>query len=565
MKRITNYELRISNVIIALLVVVGFGDPTYASTLYVDSSVNKQLSAARYAAIGVVQPNYEWRFVSSDGLDYDTLGSTGGYRNYGQTSLSTQVTDSNRPALTEGILQPHQGAETFNGSTNYLIGGDEIDIDSTKGFSIGTWVRIPATSVTTSVIFDKRGLTAVDDTPNNPGWAFTTRGDSQAVRFTVKSDSFFLYSTTNKLNDDLWHYVSATLYKQAVGASCSTFVDGVKVSGATLSTLYKNGGHAHNVTNSDPIAIGRRSVVASLYFGGDLALIQIWSNVSITHAEWQAIYAAQKSLGTVASPKPTIQSAIYAATAGDTILINSGRYQETVVNAKALDYVGATTPVFGSIPELYGAVLPAAAGTNGFTNSAKIGSAGGLCYIDVRGYSGLGIKCDATSDGTIVHHVVVDSCLNGIDFDGAAGGDSLINCVIDGGGITNATGFRATTSSAVTLVAMNNIIVNTKTAFTKAAAQTLTETNNDFYGNTTNYASALHATDLTYKPFFRGGNDYRPQRFSRVLNAGTLIRLGVTPFNYVQNAPPIGVWDLMYSNNQSGQGNPGWARGSWGR
>jgi hypothetical protein len=292
------------------------------------------------------------------------------------------------------------------------------------------------------------------------------------------------------------------------------------------------------------------------FFNSDMAWVGIWNGTALIESQRDALYTALMPGGSVASPFPSLQSAVYQAAAGDTILIQPGRYQETVTIAKAFDYVGAATATFGSIPEFFGTNLPTAAGTVGLTNSAdnEIG------FLDVRGYAAQGVLASSTSHGSLFHHLVVDSCLNGVDFDGAASGDSLINCVIDGASLTSATGFRATTSSAVTVVVENCIFVNTTTALTKATLQTLTEKNNDFYGNTTNYASALNATDLLFPPRFFGLNDYRVNRASRVLNKGLLIHSGVSPFNYLQGAPDMGVWETMSMGLSSGGGKTTFGR-----
>lgn len=525
---------------------VGFGDPTYAATVYVDASVNRHFDVWSVGGLPA-QPSAEWRLASSDGIDYDTLGSTG-YRNYGSTSLTTSLTDGNRPSLTEGLLQPHQGALAFNGSTNYLFIDDATALDpSNQSYSIAAWVRHPTGAGSDQIVSKNQ---AAGDWP---GFFFSTDGNGLVnMQVTTTLANSMTATSVGSIENSRWSFVCGVYrYQALLDDTAECYIDGVMDGQAVLSI--------GQTTNTGTFRIG--NYAAADYWEGEIAWVAIWDGTALTPTHIAALYSAMKPTGAVGLPYPTLQSAVYQASAGDTILVNPGRYQETVTIATAFDYIGAVASTFGDMPEFYGKDLPSAAGTVGFTVSAdnEVG------FVTFRGYtSAQGLLGTATSDGSLFHHLEFDSCLNAVDFDGMASGDSLVNCIIDGASLASATGFRATTSSAVTVVVENCIIVSTVTALTKAAAQTLTEDHNLFFGNGTNYASSLDGTDLIGDPTFRGGNDYRLLPFSPALNNGLVIHSAVTPFSYWQPGPERGVWEYQKQLASYGEKGP-WARERRGR
>ncbi len=537
--------------ILMVVLLGGCTELAFGATKYVSSSVNRQLSAAGYTAIGVTRPNYEWRFADSSGVDYDTVGgATQPYRNYGSSTLTTGLTNGNAPSLTEGILQPNQGAETFNGTTNYLYindGGTALNV-TTGNFTVAVWYRVTAVVSQPNEIISHKG--------NPAGWSVLVNG-SYVPRLHVSDGVDIVTASGTGATQNTWNcFVGTHTFNDSVRA----YLNGARTA-ATGNALVST------VTVGFPFTIGKYAVAASDYYTGNIAYVAFW-NSALSDANVLALYNAQAPLGTLASPYSSIQSAVYAGAAGDTILVGSGRYQETVVVATAFDYIGATTSTFGSLPELYGAALPAAAGVVGMTVSAK----NEIGFLTFRGYSttstGIGLLADASSDGSLFHHLEVDSCRNGVDFDGSATADSLINSVIDGGSLTNANGWRATTSTAVSVYLYNNIIVNCKTGLTKAPAQTLVETNNCFFNNSSaDYAGSLNASDLLVNPLFRSpvSNDYRPAWTSGVLNKGLTIHSGAGAFIIRQTAADIGVWEVDFVINKSGwQG--GWSiswKGGW--
>ena len=550
--------------IVNSLCAFGLVNGLYAATLHANSGVNRQLSAAGYTAIGVTRPNYEWRFVDSLGTDYDTVGgATQPYRNYGSSTLTTGLTNGNAPSLTEGILQPNMGGVRHNGTTNFeYINDGAVLSPGANDFGAFAWVRYTSATASQLIFAKDDGVSILRE------WLLRTSPAADGGINVLLSDDGTAdaghlkdYRTVSVYNDGKWHQVGFTWISDVL----VVYVDGAvatvtKTTDDPITTIYSG-------IATPTIGVRNAGGGFSNYFTGDIAWAAYWQGAGTpTGANVLALYNAQAPLGTLASPYPTLQSAVYAGAAGDTILMAGGRYQETVTVATAFDYIGATTSTFGSLPELYGAALPAAAGVVGMTVSAK----NEIGFLTFRGYSttstGIGLLADASSDGSLFHHLEVDSCRNGVDFDGSATADSLINSVIDGGSLTNANGWRATTSTAVSVYLYNNIIVNCKTGLTKAAAQTLVETNNCFFGNTSaDYAGSLNASDLLVNPRFRGGNDYRPQPLSNVLNCGLDIHVGTAPFVYLQGAPEIGVWEVIKSQNTTTKPDIFGRSGPWAR
>lgn len=503
------------------------------ATWYVDDGVNKQVGASSWGNNNLpAQPNYEWRFASSDGLDFDTLGATG-YRNYGQTALSTGLTDGVQPNLTEGILQPHQGGLGFNGSSNYLQINDATALDVTIGnFSIAVWAR-NSSSTDYQYIMTKgfNGSTAV-------GYAVLMGTNYWYCDVSDGVDAVEVYTAVSSLLS----FVSVSF---DAGDSLSIFVNGVFKQSTSVAAV-------GSITNARKLTIGYRENGGGYFYPGDLAWSGFWNGTALTTAQHLALYNAMAPLGTLASPFPTIQSAIDRGAAGDTILVQSGRYQETVVIGTAFDYIGAVTPSWGSLPELYGTDLPAAAGN---PYALSVNADNEIGFLSIRGYYGassFGIVANASSDGSLFHHLEIDSCKYSIDLYGACDNDSVINCTLDGASL-GGRGVYKESGGAEAGVVQNCIIVNFAEGMNELTG-TINGGYNDFYGNTANYAGMSALTgDKTVNPRFfnSGNNDYRVRNVQ--MRLGVAVHAQVAPFDRVF----MGVWYPISTLNNG--------RGTWGR
>lgn len=520
------------------------------ASLYVDDGASYYI--ATWDTLGLpARPDAEYRFAS--GIGYDPA-------NYGGNVTIPALTTGNAPNLAEGLLAPHQTVNSFDGVLNYLYINDANDLSpGTADFGAMVWGRWTSAATTTMM------LAKYDVAADKREWRLGVGTVAGTVAVVISDDGTAdaahakNYRTSTTWNNGKWHLVGLTWISDAL----TLYVDGA----VETPTITTDGAIAavYQGTATPTVGCGLNTAAPAYFFPGDIAWAAYWdAGATPTTAEIAALWTAMKPTGTVSLPYSSIQSAVYQGAAGDTVLVQPGLYRETLVVSTAFDAVLAVDNTFGNRPMLLGSELPTAAGTIGLTLSAK----NEIGWLDVRGYrTAQGIKADGTSDGSLVHHITIDSCLYAVDFDGACAGDTLANSTIDGSWNTASTGFRATTSTAVTIVALNNVIHTCNVGVTKAAAQTLVGNYNDLFANTTAYSgTSAGSSDLALAPLFRdaSGNDYRPKRMSRILNKGVMLHSGVNPFSYLQGAPDIGAWEVAVSRSPTLPG--AWARDCpWGR
>lgn len=473
---------------------------------YVDRDIDYYPAGADWTTIGIPAPHYWLRM--GDGTTYD-------YASYG-SDVTVSTTNVNAPGLTEGITAEGQRACDFDGTNDALTTDSLYNVQAKLTLSVWVYPEVVATT-----------MEIVGKAESGAGYEMYMLAADSKIYFAVHDGTAYRTAVSDSaLTINTWYHITGTFDASTVKLYVGKLLQ------ATTGTMTDS--LNPSVVNFPIGANANVGPAYNLFWNGLITDVMLWKDTTFSAAQVSELDEFVTPLGIASIPYPTLQSAVYREMAGDTILVNDGRYQETVVIAKAFDYIGATSSSFGSIPEFYGAALPPEAGTVGATVSAdnEIG------FLTFRGYTAAqGLLGTSTSDGSLFHHLEFDSCLNAVDFDGAASGDSLINCTIDGGSLLLSTGFRATTSSAVTVIVENVIFVNTVTALTKAVAQTLTEDHNDFYNNTTDYAAALHSSDLLLNPFFFG--DYRPH--NKALRQGATIHSQTSPFDQIF----IGVWPIL--------------------
>ena len=512
-----------------LLLMLTFGQ-SWGATYYVDAAQVKYITWTGLWAY--LQPSAEWRLA--DGVTYDK--TAGIYDNYGSTILVAGLTDVNAPSLSEGILSAGQSGLYFDGVNDGLQDATATELDVTTGnFSIAIWARNGTNN--DDRIAKKRGA--------NAGWILQYVDATNTIEIYIQDaagdDAYCDVAST----PGAWEYIVATW--DGTLKKADLYVNG------SLNTATNTDALVGSITNTAAFTVSQ----AGQLFDGDIALVQFWTDRILSTTAVDSLYLAMLPTGSSALPYPNLQTAAYQGSAGDTILLAAGTYRETVSISKAFDYIGASDTRFGGWPVIHGRDIPAAGGTVGITISAdnEIG------FLEIRGYTAAqGLLATSTSDGSLFHHLVIDSCLNGVDFDGACSGDSLINCTIDGAGLAASTGFRATTSTAITVVMLNGIVANCETGITKAEAQTLTGNYNDVWNCTTPYSgTTAGANDLAVRPQFRGGNDYRP--YNTWLRRGIEIHIAAGAFGQTY----IGAWDVI-SNGRSGWTGgwtAGWERVTW--
>jgi hypothetical protein len=513
-----------------LLPMLAFGQATY----YV--SPNMDYRAIVWGVGGLpVQPSAYWYLA--DGVDHDTLNFGGAVRNRGDSLLSPTsaspagLTMLNPPGLDESPVACNQSSQSFNGAANYLYINDGNILDVTTGdISMACWFKT-ATPTVSQRLMGKRGAAA--------GYSFAvstylTCGTQSGV--TPANTS--LGTTTLVANK--WYF--GTMAWDATAKKTWLFLNG-----AYEDTTIKDQGTLTNAGAN--FAIGATTIPGT-YFNGDIACAMFWKGTCLTPAQVAAVYAKMSSIGASTKPFPSLQAAADYATAGDTIKIGAGQYQETRTGTKALIIQGQYSG-FGLRPVMYGANLPAAAGITAITCA----SAAKYSYLDIVGYSaGYGVSASSTSDGARFDHLTIDSCKYAINIAADADGDSVLNCTLDGELIGSGVGYAI--GHAHLNIFENNIVYGFATGMSINVSATLTEGYNDFYANTNNYSGALATTDLTFPPNFKNpaANDYRPRLWA--LKNG-----GVTWWG----GSGIGAWSVLPSSNQGGPMVWGRIQYYWGR
>jgi hypothetical protein len=109
-----------------------------SGTLFVDDDACCYI--VDWTGLSFSPPTVEWRLA--DGLDYDTTGAAA-YRNYGAFLLVTNLTDGNRPGLSEGPLRSGQSSLEFDGVNDYLQVNDVTVLDcNNEDLTIAAWIRL---------------------------------------------------------------------------------------------------------------------------------------------------------------------------------------------------------------------------------------------------------------------------------------------------------------------------------------------------------------------------------------------------------------------------------------
>ena len=530
-------KLPTSNMVLITLLPVLILSSVFGANLYVDD-VSYYIDWTASGFYGTIpQPSAEWRLA--DGLDWDTT-SAGVYRNYGDSTLATGLTDVSQPGLSESIIAPHQSAAAFDGANDYLqIDDGSILNVSVNHFSLFALFR--STEVNRLRIIASKYASL----ENQRNYRFQL-SDAGALSVFVSKDGINLTTVNDALNrhDGKWYYAGFTW----AGDSLRLYSNGAQVAKvAYADSMY---------SNTSNFYIGYS--YAALPWLGDIALAQVWKGTALTGVQVDSLYDAYMPTGAVSLPYPSWQSAVHQATAGDAIYGKAGRYQETVSITKNITFA-AFDSSFGNRPEFYGAGLPSTSGVTALT----VQDTSWFSYLDIRGYykaAGGAIYADSTSDNSLFDHIVVDSCLIGFRFRGSANSDSVFNCTLDGASLAGGVGFQEINGSAGTLATLrvkNNIVVNYATGVDTVKDGNTTFTwdgNYNCFYNVSATDIAIGINSLSVNPRYRVANDYRP-------NNPRLNARGLTWRVY--SVPDLGAWGFNISLPYNAR--LAWGRARWGR
>ena len=287
----------------------------YGATHYVDDGVSYYIDWTGGAWGSIPQPSAEWRLA--DAIDYDTTGA-GVYRNYGDSTLATGLTDAVRPGLAEGILSEGQTALSFDGVNDYLYINNSNVLDVNKeDFSVAIWAyKISGNSAIGAA--EKRSTS---------GWHMRCANSSFTWYFQINDHNS--HTVTVSHNPDIgfynWHFVVGTFdYSDSKKAR-------LYYKGDLKSTSYNAA--FDSLDNNGNFRVGREG---SNEFKGGIALFQFWKGTCLSDNQVDSLYNAMKPAGTISLPYPSFQSAVYQASASDTIYGLAGRYRETLEIADGL-------------------------------------------------------------------------------------------------------------------------------------------------------------------------------------------------------------------------------------
>ena len=493
----------------------------YGATHYVDDGAVYYIDWTGGAWGSVPQPSAEWRLA--DGIDYDTTGA-GVYRNYGDSTLATGLTDAVRPGLAEGILSEGQTALSFDGVNDYLYINNSNVLDVNKeDFSVAIWAyRIGGQS-----------YIGAAEKLSTSGWRITCGNNSVTWYFQIYDHNSQRVSIghTPDIGFYNWHFVVGTFdYSDSKKAR---LYYGGDLKGTSYNAAFDS------LDNNGKFRVGREG---SNEFKGGIALVQFWKGTCLSDNQVDSLYNAMKPAGTISLPYPSFQSAVYQASASDTIYGLAGRYRETLEIVKNITIIGNDV-TYDNRPKLYGTNLLNASGYVGITFS----DTAVVRYLTVRGYddasNGYGVYADSISDGSAFDHLTIDSCRCGIGMYGSCDDDSIVHCTVDAAELTGSYGIEYVDggeAGSVSLIMYRTIILNADTAGAFGDSASVSNSYNNLWNNDADYRGlSADGTDLVIYPRFRL-NDYRPRAWA--LNA-------------------IGAWGAVSISG----GRYAWGRSGWGR
>lgn len=157
------------------------------------------------------------------------------------------------------------GALSFDGVDDYINIGDVPSLDISSAITLEAWAK--TTKITNDTLISK------DDDSANREYYFGPSYDGNnpgRVRWALNTTSGFQVIDTSKVvNDDQWHFVTATYD----GSYIRTYIDGVEDSSSPVS-------HTGLIPNTNaPFQIGRKPNIGyEQYFQGKIDEVRVYNN-----------------------------------------------------------------------------------------------------------------------------------------------------------------------------------------------------------------------------------------------------------------------------------------------
>jgi parallel beta-helix repeat protein len=329
-----------------------------------------------------------WKFDEGSGA---TAYDSSGYAHDGTIYGASWVPGKNGTAL------------GFDGVEDRVEVEHDANLDpGTEGFTLTAWVK---PSIVMEFPDHQRIVWKNSGSPMLNGYYLSLVGSS--FIFGVGDGSSKAEPMGGEAEAGVWYFVVGV--RDRVSGRAVVYLNGVQVDERTDAS--------GDIDYTGKLLFGGRNDYSVEFFNGRIDDVRIYSRTLATN-ELLELYQAGKCVHNLntGSSFPTIQEAIDAANAGDTILADSGTYYENVVVNKSLSLIGEneyTTIIDGNQTGNVVVVTANAVNITGFTIRNSSGATDTACValgnctnilvedISAIGNNGVGIGLWATSNSTI--------------------------------------------------------------------------------------------------------------------------------------------------------------------
>ena len=165
----------------------------------------------------------------------------------------------------------------FDGVSDYIDLGDQLDFDTNDAFSISCWFK--RLGVSSSEYF----VSKFNSTPVGWGLRLESTGEIGMLLYTASNNEATV-QTIDTFDDGNWHHVVATMSGSGTAAGTTIYVDGVSKSLTIIEDTLTN-----SISNDGPLNIGAMTNGSSEFGPGNILDVTIYSK-EISIAEVSDIY-----------------------------------------------------------------------------------------------------------------------------------------------------------------------------------------------------------------------------------------------------------------------------------
>ncbi len=229
------------------------------------------------------------------------------------------------------------GALNFNGSTNYIVGSQNLGISGDATLTLSLWVKASQWySNYAAPISIQRYATA-------QGLSMTLYGGRPALDFYQKR-----FKADNALSTAEWHFVVMTKTPGLIASTSKIYVDGSLVTGAAYFDV--GGDQSPNITDSKP-EMGRLDVNLGggtyAYFNGIIDDVRVY-NRALSAAEIAALYT-QNETKVNASQNSKMTEGLVGLWSFDGPDVSGATVYDRSGNARNSTLTGSPAPAIGKV------------------------------------------------------------------------------------------------------------------------------------------------------------------------------------------------------------------------